>query len=105
MNVGPITWSSIVVTIAFFLTSAVTKFDVNLTKAISIGDVPPDQARLPDWIGWLFWLHWALIVTLFVLNWRLAILVYVVRSILSFFGIMGIVGGILTLPIMQRPKY
>jgi len=104
MDIGPIALRSIIVTVAFFFTSAITKFDVSLTKAISIGDLPPEEPRLPHWIGSLFWVHWGLIITLFVFNWRLAILVYLVRAVLSFFGIMEIVGSILTIPIRRHPE-
>jgi len=48
----------IIVTILFFITSAITTFDIRMTQAKRSGDMPDDEPTLPNWVAIIFWFDW-----------------------------------------------
>lgn len=98
----PFHW--LVLTIVYFITAAITSFDANLIRAVRHGDVPPDEPLLPQWVGFLYYVNWGILIALLWFHWKWGILVFVIKTILSFFGVMEIVGNILMAPLKWRRK-
>ena len=92
----------IALTIFYIITSAITTFDIRMTQAKRDGTLPPDEPILPKWVALVFLVDWLLIVALILLNWKYAILIFVVRFILKVLPVLEIVGNILMLPF--KPK-
>jgi hypothetical protein len=94
--------SLLVLTVGFFITSALTVFDRRLTQAIKRGDVPPDEQAPPFWLGFVYYIHWGIGVALLVMNWRYAVLVFVVKFILAFLPVLEIIGNVMMAPFKPR---
>lgn len=92
----------IIVTIFYFITSAITTFDIRLTQAKRDGTLPPDEPMPPKWVALVFWFDWALIIALILLNWKYAILVFIIRFILKVLPVLEIIGNMLMSPF--KPK-
>ncbi|OGL87204.1 hypothetical protein A3I40_04265 [Candidatus Uhrbacteria bacterium RIFCSPLOWO2_02_FULL_48_12] len=92
----------IIVTIFYFITSAITTFDIRMTQAKRDGSLPPDESTPSKWVALVFWIDWLLIVALMLLNWKYAILVFVIRFILKVLPVLEIVGNVLMSPF--KPK-
>lgn len=92
----------LVITILYAITSAITTFDIRMTQAKRNGTLPPDEPMSPKWVALVFWVDWLLIITLILLNWKYAILVFVVRFILKVLPVLEIIGNILMSPF--KPK-
>lgn len=91
----------IVLTVAFVITASITTFDVELIRAKRDGVLPPDEPLLPAWIGLFHWLHWGLCLTLLILNWKYAVLVFIIQFALSVFPILE---TIVMSPLRDRKK-
>jgi hypothetical protein len=98
----PFHW--MVVTIAFLAMSAITRFDRMAIQAVRQGDVPPGTPLPPNWIGFLYYVQWGLLIALAVFDWKFAILVFVFKTVLSFLGLLNIVGALLMAPFMRERK-
>jgi hypothetical protein len=92
----------IVITILYAITSAITTFDIRMTQAKRDGTLSPDEPMPPKWVALVFWIDWLLIIMLILLNWKYAILVFVVRFILKVLPVLEIAGNILMSPF--KPK-
>jgi len=92
------------VVIAYLVTSAITGFDSNTIRGIRRGDLPPTTPPLQNWIGFLYYLHWGLLIALAVFDWKFAILVFLFKAMLSFLGVLQIIGGVMMIPFMRRHK-
>ena len=86
----------IIVTIIYFLTSAVETFDIRLTQAKKAGE---DIEQLPIWVNFFYLASWVLFIILFLLNWKYAILVFIIKFILKVLPILEIVGNVLMAPL------
>jgi len=94
--------SLLILTIAFFITSALTVFDRRLTQAIKRGDVSPDEPSPPFWLGFVYYVHWGIGIALLVINWKYALLVFVVKLILAFLPVLEITGNVMMAPFKPR---
>jgi len=93
--------SLIALTIVFGLTSAITRFDISVSRGIRGGELSARDA-LPRWFALLYYIHWGVGLTLLVLNWRYALFVFAVKCLLSFFGILAVAGSIVMLPFLNK---
>ena len=100
--VVPLHWMAAV--LAYLALSAVAKADSNILRGIRTGDLPATIPRPPLWIGLLIYLQWGLLIALVVFDWKFAILVFLFKFILSFFGVLEILGSILLIPFLRRQK-
>ena len=89
-------------TIAFFITSAITTFDKRLFQAKQSGMMPADEALLPWWVGLILWAHWGLFLALLILNWKYALLLWVIKFVLSILPVLETIGNILMAPFRPR---
>jgi hypothetical protein len=97
-------WSPLIIglTVAYFLVASVTTFDMRLTQAKRHGDVPADDASLPQWVAGFYWAQWALFLALLYLNWKLAIALFVIKFVLKVLPVLEIVGNLLMAPFKPR---
>lgn len=98
--VVPLRWMAVV--IAYLATAAVTKADSNIIREIRLGAVPPHVPRPPIWIGLFIYLQWGLLIALAVFDWEFAILVFLFKFVLSFLGLLEIVGSVLIIPFLRK---
>ena len=94
----------VILTIAFVITSSITTFDKRLIQAKRESTLPSDEPLLPSWAGFIGWIHWGLALALLIINWKYAIIVYIVLFILAVLPVMEIIGNILMSPFKQRTK-
>lgn len=92
----------IIITVLYAITSAITTFDIRMTQAKRNGSLPSDEPMLPKWVALVFWVDWMLIIALILLNWKYAILVFVIRFILKVLSVLEIIGNVLMSPF--KPK-
>jgi len=92
----------ITITVLFAITSSITVFDKRMIQTKRSGVLPADEPMLPTWVGIIAWIHWGLLLALFILNWKYAIVVYIAKFILSVLPVLEIAGNILMRPF--RPK-
>ncbi|HOZ56201.1 MAG: hypothetical protein BWY51_00668 [Parcubacteria group bacterium ADurb.Bin316] len=91
-------WIIIVLTITYTVTSAITTFDIRLIQAKKSGALHPDEPMLPGWVGIIAWFHWGIFISIVLLNWKYAILVFVIKFILKVLPVLEILGNILMSP-------
>jgi predicted membrane protein len=89
-------------TIAFFITSAITTFDKRLTQAQRRGELPADQHTLPDWVGVIGWIHWGIGLTLLILNWKYALGIFILKFVLSVLPVLETAGNLIMSPFRPR---
>lgn len=89
-------------TIAYFITSAITTFDIRLIQGVKNGTLPPDEPMLPKWVNVIFWLDWIIFICLFLLNWKFALLVIVVRFIFKVLPVLETIGNVLMFPFKKK---
>ena len=85
----------IIITIVYFFSSSITMFDIRIIQARRDG---LDERSLPQWVAYLYWLNWLLGLALIFLNWKYAILVFVIRFILKVLPVLETVGNLLMAP-------
>ena len=92
----------IIITIIYFLSSSITMFDIRINQAIKEGiEIRP----LPNWVAYLYWLNWLLGLLLIMLNWKYAILVFVIRFIFKVLPVLEIVGNFIMSPFKNIKLY
>lgn len=84
------------------VTSAITTFDIRITQAKQNGTLPPEEQTPPKWIAFVYWIDWLLIAMLILLNWKYAILIFIIRFILNVLPVLEIIGNILMSPFKAK---
>ena len=88
----------IFLTILYVVTSAITTFDIRMTQAKRDGSLSPDEPALPSWVDLVFWADWAIIIVLLFLDWKFAILLFVIRFILKVLPVLEVIGNVIMSP-------
>ncbi|MBT3349441.1 hypothetical protein HN393_03935 [bacterium] len=88
--------------VLYFITSAITTFDIRMIQAKRNGTLSVDEPLLPDWVKFIFWIDWALFLGLIFLNWKFAILIFIIRFILKCLPVLEIIGNILMSPFSPK---
>jgi len=94
----------IILTIAFAITSSITTFDKRLIQAKREGVLPSDQPMLPSWVSFIYWIHIGLIIAMFVLNWRYALVLIVIGFIFAVLPVWEMIGNIIMSPFKPKQK-
>jgi len=94
----------IALTILYAITSSITTFDIRLIQAKRNGTLPPDEPMLPAWVGLFGWLDWGIAIALIFLNWKYAVVVFIIRFILKVLPVLETIGNILMSPFRPRKK-
>lgn len=91
----------IALTVAFCITSAITRFDICISRGIRSGELSASD-RLSRWIVLVYYVHWGIGLALLILNWKYALFVFAVKVALSFFGILQVAGSLMMLPFLRK---
>lgn len=93
----------IALTIIYAIAAAITTYDIRVTQAEWDHNLPPNFSKPPIWIGnlfaWLLWICWA---SIFILNWKYALFLFVLKFVLKFLPILETIGELLLLPFRQK---
>jgi len=89
----------IIITVVYFFTSSITTFDIRIIRAQKEG---LNEQSLPQWVALLYWLNWIIGLSLLLLNWKYAILVFIIRFIFKVLPVLETVGNILMAPFKIR---
>jgi hypothetical protein len=97
-------WSPLIVylTIAYFIVASITTYQIRLIQAVREGILPPDHSLLPPWTGVFAWMQWAIFLVLLYLNWKYAILLFVLKFVLKVLPVLETIGRILVSPFKPR---
>ena len=101
---SPNSTTIIILTVVYFILSAITTFDIRMIQARRDGTLPPDEPMLPDWAGVFVWINWVVFIVLLFLNWKYAILVFFIRFILKVLPVLEIIGNIIMSPFKKYGK-
>lgn len=88
----------IFVTILYLITSAITTFDIRMTQAKRNGNLPPNEPMPPRWVAYVFWADWSFALALIFLNWKYALLIFVIRFALKVLPVLEILGNLIMSP-------
>jgi hypothetical protein len=90
-------WSPLLIglTIAYFLAASITTFDIRLIQTRRDGSLPPDEPMLPAWTGIFGYLMWVIFVVLLYLNWKYALLLFVIKFLLKVLPVLETIGNVL----------
>lgn len=94
----------IALTVLLFITSSITVFDKRLIQFKRSGKVPRDESLLPNWVGAILFLHWIIFISLILLNWKYAIILFVIKYILSVLPVLETIGNVLMSPFKKYVK-
>ena len=92
----------IILTVIYFFAESIATFDMRLIQARRSGTLTKDDPMLPSWISIFIFLGWGILITLFILNWKYAIIIFVIKFILQVFPILETIGNILTSPLKTK---
>ena len=95
----------IILTILYAITSSITVFDKRMIQAKRDGVLPEDESLLPSWVGIILFIHWIIGLSILILNWQFAIIVFVAKFILSILPVLETIGNILMSPFKKRDYY
>ena len=97
-------WTPLIIglTIAYFIVASITTFDLRMTQAKRQGTLPPDEPMLPAWVGVFDWLQWIIFIVLLYLNWKYALVLFVIKFVLKVLPVLETVGNILMSPFKPR---
>lgn len=90
--------------IAYGIVASITTFDIRLIQAKKSGLLPADEAILPSWIAIFHWLEWFIFIAMFLLNWKFALIAFVVKFILKVLPVLEIIGNILMSPFKSKNR-
>lgn len=94
-------WQSpwiIAITIILFITGSITTFDIRLIQAKRHGALPAGHPLLPLWVAILYWVHYGLVIALFFMNWKYALILIVSLYVLKVLPVLETVGNMLMAP-------
>ena len=94
----------IILTIIYVITSAITTFDTRMIQAKRDGRLPSDEQILPSWVGVVAWFHWIIFLSIILLNWKYAILIFVIKFFLKVLPVLETVGNILMSPFKPKKR-
>jgi hypothetical protein len=92
------------ITIAIFIVDAIRTFDLRLTQAKRAGNIPHDEPSPGSWVNAFYWLYIILFIVLLILDWRYAILFWLVLFVLRVLPVLETIGNILMSPFRPRGR-
>jgi hypothetical protein len=85
-------------TIAYGLAAAISTFDLRIEQAKRNGWLDSDKKYVPSWVVIFDFLMWGLWIFIFILNWKYALLLFVIKFILKVLPILEYLGSYLMWP-------
>lgn len=97
-NTAPNAPVIVIICVLYLLSAAVTTYDIHLMNAQKNEDDKLNLKMLPRWIGFLHWGESILFLLMVLLNWKFAIVIWIIKSILQALFILEVVGYIIIYP-------
>jgi hypothetical protein len=99
-------WTPLIIglTVAYFILASITTFDIRMIQAKRAGVLPPDEPMLPTWVNLLYWLEWTVFLALLYLNWKYALILFVIKFVLKVLPVLETIGNVLMSPFKPRVK-
>jgi len=91
----------IIILILYFLFASITTFDIRLVQGQKDGSIPLSH-KLPVWVGIFHILEWGILIYLAVINWKFAVLLYIIKFVLKVLPILEIIGSIIMIPFYKK---
>ena len=97
--------------IAYLIAESITTYDTRLIQSHSRdfqSSVATDAGgrMLPSWVGYIVGIGWGLFIAILVLNWKYAIVLFVVKFILKVVPILENIGAAIMSPFLKdEPRY
>jgi len=91
----------LILTVAYFLVASITTLDIRLMQAKSRGE---DFGELPPWVGIFPFMQWGLFIALAILNWKIAIGLFVLKFVLKVLPVLELIGNVLMAPFAPKRR-
>jgi len=93
-------------TIAYLLAESITTYDTRLIQHHAKGfhtgvSMDAGGRTLPTWVGFFVFLGWGLLILIVVLNWKYAIVLFIIKFILKVLPILETIGAVLMSPFLK----
>jgi len=97
-------WTPLIIglTVAYFFVASIITFDIRMTQARRDGRLPSDEPMLPAWVGVFVWMQWAIFLVLLYLNWKYALILFVIKFVLKVLPVLETIGNVLMRPFRPR---
>jgi len=89
-------------TVAYFVAASVTTFDIRLIQAKRRRALPPGVPLLPPWVAAFHWAQWTLFLVMLVINWKFAVVVFLIKAVLKVLPVLEVVGNLILSPLKWR---
>jgi hypothetical protein len=98
------TWVVVVLTFTYFLAASITTLDARLIQAKRDGSLPPNEPMLPSWTAIFIYMQWGIFLGLLYINWKYALLLFVVKFVLKVLPVLETIGNMLMAPLKWRKR-
>lgn len=82
----------LIIILLYFIASSIETYDIRIIQAYKAGE---DVKLLPKWVGFVYWICWLLFLLIVLLNWKYAIIIYLVRFILKVLPVLENIGALI----------
>jgi hypothetical protein len=90
--------------VIYFLAASITTFDIRMTQAKRSGNLPQNEPMLPNWVSLFYWVMWGAWLVVLVIDWQVAITIFILKFVLKVVPILETIGNILMSPFKVREK-
>ena len=92
----------IVLLLVYFICESISTFDTRIIQAKKNGFLREDEAIVPQWTGIFAILGWLAFIGLVLLNWKIAIVVFIIKFILKVAPVLENIGAVLLIPVVGK---
>lgn len=92
----------VALTVVYAVCAAITTFDIRIIQAKKAGFLRPNHPVIPNWTGVFGWLLWGTWIAIFLLNWKYALALFVIKFILKVVPVLENLGAVLLMPIIGK---
>jgi len=92
----------IVLLLVYFICESISTFDTRIIQAKKNGFLREDEAIVPQWTGIFAILGWLAFIGLVLLNWKVAIVVFIIKFILKVAPVLENIGAVLLIPVVGK---
>ena len=89
-------------TVVYFICESISTFDTRIIQAKKSKFLAPDEAKVPNWTGMFAILSWIVFPAIFLLNWKYAILLFVIKFILKVLPVLENIGALILIPVVGK---
>ncbi len=88
--------------VALFISYSITTLDKRIIQAKRSGALPLNHANLPKWVSIFHFLDWVILISMVILNWKVALFVWACFFILKIFPVLETSGNVLMSPFQNQ---